>query len=225
LRPFDGSSRNGSCRDGSRHEGSCREGSWGDSCSPKPEPAGSNAALVQEAYDRWSADIHRFLQGCLANHGLAHRGAAGDAEELLQRTFQRLLESGHDVAPGAVRSWLFRVAYNEVMLAGRRRGVEQRGFERLTHAEPLQSRASAADPPWVAVVRGEDVERVRTALRELPPEQRQVVEDRIFDGRTFAEIASLRGLPLGTVLTRMRLALTKLERSLQERQTRVEPEA
>jgi len=180
-----------------------------------------DAARVQEAYERWSADIRRFLQGCLAGGC-----QSGTVDELLQRTFQRLLESGRDVAPGAVRSWLFRVAYNEAMRDGRRRGVERRGLDRVA-ADRVAADGVAAnrvgsdgstspDQPWVEAVRGETVARVRSALGQLPPEQRQVVEDRIYGGKTFAEIAAARGMPLGTVLTRMRLALGKLARSLRE---------
>jgi RNA polymerase sigma factor (sigma-70 family) len=183
--------------------------------------SGVDAARVQEAYERWSTDIRRFLQGCLAG-----RCQSGAVDELLQQTFQRLLESGRDVAPGAVRSWLFRVAYNEAMYDGRRRGVERRGLERVA-ADRVAAERVAADRvaaagstspelPWVEAVRSETVARVRSALGQLPPEQRQVVEDRIYGGKTFAEIAADRSMPLGTVLTRMRLALGKLARALRD---------
>jgi RNA polymerase sigma-70 factor (ECF subfamily) len=65
-------------------------------------------------------------------------------------------------------------------------------------------------------VQGEDVARVRVAIDRLPPEQRRVVEQRIDEGRTFAEIAAESGLPLGTVLTRMRLAHEALRKALGE---------
>ena len=65
-----------------------------------------------------------------------------------------------------------------------------------------------------AKIRGETVEAVRQALDRLPIEQRKVVWARMYEDRSFAEIAQESGLPLGTVLTRMRLALEKLRRSL-----------
>ena len=55
---------------------------------------------------------------------------------------------------------------------------------------------------------------VRKALGELPPEQSKVVWARMYEDKTFAQIAEESGLPLGTVLTRMRLALGKLRRTL-----------
>jgi RNA polymerase sigma-70 factor (ECF subfamily) len=53
--------------------------------------------------------------------------------------------------------------------------------------------------------------KVREAVNRLPAEQRFVVERRIDSDQTFAEIAAELNVPLGTVLTRMRLALAKLK--------------
>jgi RNA polymerase sigma-70 factor (ECF subfamily) len=58
--------------------------------------------------------------------------------------------------------------------------------------------------------------RLRASVGTLPPEQQEVVRRRIHDGQTFAEIASDLNLPIGTVLTRMRLALEKLRKQLAE---------
>ena len=55
---------------------------------------------------------------------------------------------------------------------------------------------------------------LRKALGELPAEQGRVVWARMYEDKTFAQIAEEFGLPLGTVLTRMRLALEKLRRTL-----------
>jgi len=57
--------------------------------------------------------------------------------------------------------------------------------------------------PEEPLIRGETVEAVREALKQLPEEQRRVVLARIYEEKTFAEIAGEFGLPLGTVLTRM----------------------
>ena len=54
----------------------------------------------------------------------------------------------------------------------------------------------------------------RSALGALPAEQSKVVWARMYEDKTFVQIAKESGLPLGTVLTRMRLALEKLRRTL-----------
>ncbi|MGH7127072.1 MAG: RNA polymerase sigma factor, partial [Planctomycetaceae bacterium] len=103
------------------------------------------------------------------------------------------------------KGWLFRVAYNEAMLIRRRRKRQEKSIGQLVDA------TSREDRPENRLVRNETVERVRLALERLPAEQRQVVRMRIYEDKTFAAIAAEIGAPLGTVLTRMRLALKKLE--------------
>ena len=69
--------------------------------------------------------------------------------------------------------------------------------------------------PEKILIRQELLESVRSGLNTLPPEQQQVVRMRIYDEKTFAVIAEETGVPLGTVLTRMQLALQKLRRFMQ----------
>ena len=59
--------------------------------------------------------------------------------------------------------------------------------------------------------------QVLSALQQLSPEQRQVLESAYFHGRTQAQIAVELGIPLGTVKTRTLAAMTKLHRLLAER--------
>lgn len=159
---------------------------------------------VAEHYERWAPDVRAFLWALVRD--------AEQAEELLQATFARLVEAGHTVQAGAMRAWLFRVAHNEAMLWRRRHGVHARALRGIT----ALGLGGSPPEPWQRAASREDVERVRRALAELPPEQRHVVEQRIHADRTFAEIARQTAVPLGTVLTRMRLALAKLGRRLRD---------
>lgn len=168
---------------------------------PTSEPARLDADQVLAIYERWHVDVRRFLVATTGNPELA--------EELLQATFSRLVEAGQAARPESVRGWLFKVAHNELRLWRRKAA---------THARWLGGAAAraAAPVPWEEVIRGEERAVVRRALAELPPEQRQVVESRIDHGKSFVTIAAEQGMPLGTVLTRMRLALDKLRRALGE---------
>jgi RNA polymerase sigma factor (sigma-70 family) len=154
-------------------------------------------------YVEYSERLVAFARGLLGNADLAR--------EVVQATFGRAIESAGEVQPGSLKAWLYRVAYNEAMAVRRRRGIEGRALERLS------GRRKDAGPPEEDLIRWEQVRRVRDVLDQLPPEQRQVVHERIYEERTFAEIAERLSLPLGTVLTRMRLALVKLHKALQER--------
>jgi RNA polymerase sigma-70 factor (ECF subfamily) len=75
--------------------------------------------------------------------------------------------------------------------------------------QPPPVSATPVDPSEAAAL-GEDQARVAAAMKELPPEQRAVVELAYFEGLSQREIADRTGEPLGTVKTRARLALEKL---------------
>ena len=72
-----------------------------------------------------------------------------------------------------------------------------------------KSLVDAREAVWRAYFGGD-----RAALEKLPVEQREVVLLKISEQKTFAAIAAELSLPLGTVLTRMQLALAKLRRAL-----------
>ena len=133
------------------------------------------------------------------------------AEEVQQAVFTRALEAGHTVQPAKFRGWLFRVANNEAMLLKRREGIDRRAMERLGRTVGTrQTEGSVLD----RVSAAEFSEHIRQALKEIPNEQQEVVRLRIYEGLKFAEIAERTGVPLGTVLTRMRLALGRLSKAL-----------
>lgn len=160
-------------------------------------------AVVAALYAQHADELRAFLIGVLRN-----RESAADA---LQTTFSRLLEKGHTAKEEHLKGWLFRVAYNEAMLLRRRSASQQNSLQR---AAWLRESGEAGETPGDSLVRLEEIENVRRALQKLSEEQRAVVHSRIHEQKTFAVIAEELGLPLGTVLTRMRLALRNLQQHL-----------
>lgn len=160
-------------------------------------------ADVAQLYAQYAAELKAFLTGVLRN--------ADWASEALQSTFVKAAEAGHTADPRTIKGWLFRVAYNEAMLLRRRQAVDHRATRKVAWQSNPESAAVDSD-----VLRQEVVERVRRGLETLPPDQRTVVRLRIYEDKTFAEIAEELGIPLGTVVTRMRAALQKLNRELGE---------
>jgi RNA polymerase sigma factor (sigma-70 family) len=134
------------------------------------------------------------------------------AREVVQVTFGKALEQAGSIPPEARKAWLYRVARNEALAIRRRDGVAQRVYDRLAR----EAGSVGASSPHEELVRQEQVRRVQEALAQLPEAQRAVVRKRLYDERTFTEIAEELGVPLGTVLTRMRLALGKLEQALKD---------
>jgi RNA polymerase sigma factor (sigma-70 family) len=179
-----------------------------------PDAVPSNAAegcqidpaIVAALYLEHADELRRFLTGVLRDADLA-----GD---VLQAAFARLIELGHTVREGASRkSWLFSVAYHEALKIRRREASEHKAVGRIAAKYDAAAGDERADS---RLVRWETVERVRAALNRLPGEQREVVRLRIVEEKKFAEIAAELKLPLGTVLSRMQLALAKLRKSLGE---------
>lgn len=162
-------------------------------------------ATVEALHATHAADLRAFLIGVLRDPDLA--------QEALQASFGKLLEQGHTAQNETLKSWMFRVAYHEAILLRRRQQVRQKSLVRLG----ALFRETTEGPESLAQ-NAENAETVRCALQRLPPEQRVVVQMRIYEDKKFATIADELGWPLGTVLTRMRTALQNLRRTLRSRE-------
>jgi RNA polymerase sigma-70 factor (ECF subfamily) len=92
----------------------------------------------------------------------------------------------------------------------------------MTHTRELADIASPASDPSQALESSERRSHVLAALEDLPEEQREVLELGYFQGLSQTEIADMTGQPLGTVKTRMRLAMQKLREPLLMHRERVE---
>ena len=154
-------------------------------------------SVVAALFVEHGEELRRFLLGVLRDGQLA--------ADVLQATFVKLVQRGHETRQETRKAWLFRVAYHEAMAIRRREGVGDKVLRNV--AWHSNGSAGPADEP---VIRFESVAAVREALEQLPPDQRQVVRMRIYEEKTFAVIAKELKIPLGTALGRMRSALIKL---------------
>jgi len=152
-----------------------------------------------------------------AAFSLAYRmcGRRSLAEDIVQDAFLSLWRSssGYEPGRGSVRSWVLSVVHNRAIDAFRRQG--SRDVRNVTD-EGIAERLPAPDATDVEVERRGDARQVRSALEELPPDQRQVIELAYFGGFTHTQIAEMLDLPPGTVKGRMRLGLTKMRYVLGE---------
>jgi RNA polymerase sigma-70 factor (ECF subfamily) len=171
-----------------------------------PDAAESDGALAELSREQ-GRPLHRFLLGLLRD-----RAAADD---VLQQVLLKLVESWPSIRPATARSWLFTVAYHEALALRRRQKCQDNALAELW-ARPVWQCHGAPHAPEVEAVRGESIEAVRRALEGLPAAQREVVRRRVYGNQTFATIALELDCPLGTVLTRMRLALKTLSQLLED---------
>jgi RNA polymerase sigma-70 factor (ECF subfamily) len=181
--------------------------------SDRSKPAEEANRPVSDWFAEFVGELRAFLLGVLRNDDLAG--------EALQLTLVKALERGHEARPDTRRGWLFRVALNEALVLKRRAKVQEKSFRELAQGDARRHESAGGsvtrnESPEGFVLRAEVVERVKLALDGLPAEQRQVVRMRIYEHKTFTVIASELNVPLGTVLTRMRLATEKLRDRLAE---------
>jgi RNA polymerase sigma-70 factor (ECF subfamily) len=142
---------------------------------------------------------------------LAYRmcGSAARAEDVVQEAFLSLWRTGvrYDRARGSVRSWVLSAVHNRAIDALRR---EVPSGSRDVFDERLAERLRSPYETAAEAERRDDARRVRSALEELPADQRRVIELAYFGGFSHTQIAEMLELPAGTVKGRMRLGLTKL---------------
>jgi len=135
-------------------------------------------------------------------------GGPADAEDILQEVFvqvHRFLGS-FDPARGAFTTWLYRITVNKCLNWRRRRSPEQSLEEIAEHAlrAPADMQNQQAEK-----------ESVQQALGRLNRKLRVVVILRHYWDLSYAEIANILDLPLGTVKSRLNLAMRTLHKDLQ----------
>ena len=131
------------------------------------------------------------------------------AEEIAQDVMLRVWRSRSqfDPARAQVSSWIYQIA--------RHRRIDLVRREAYPVPEDLAAATVELDAS-AAVAFGEEVARLRTALGELPVRQREMVEKAYLGELTHQEISREANLPLGTVKSRLRLALERLRHELRE---------
>jgi RNA polymerase sigma-70 factor, ECF subfamily len=146
-----------------------------------------------------------------AAFSLAYRmcGSRARAEDVVQEAFLSLWRTGvrYDRARGSVRSWVLSAVHNRAIDALR---SDLTSTSRDVADERLTGELPSAHETAAEAERRDEAGRVRSALNELPPDQRRVIELAYFGGFTHSQIAEMLELPAGTVKGRMRLGLTKL---------------
>ena len=158
-------------------------------------------------YDRYASTVLG-----LALRMLGDREVAEDAvQEIFWRVWRRL---GSFDPSRAFAPWLFGIAHNYCIDELRRRKVRPQSVYEDDENPILSEIADEADVGESALL-AEQGRIVRSALEQLPEEQRQTLLLAYFGGLTQQEIAAKLGNPLGTVKTRMRLGLQKLRAVLQ----------
>ena len=138
------------------------------------------------------------------------------AQDVSQEIFVRLWRKPESYVAerGRFLTWLISVTRNRAVDEIRSRGRRLRHETASPEEQEREIPAGEANDPALNAQLAEQARTVRTALAELPPEQRQVIELAYFGGLTQQEISDRLDQPLGTVKTRIRLGMQKLRAAL-----------
>jgi RNA polymerase sigma-70 factor, ECF subfamily len=133
---------------------------------------------------------------------------AAVAEELAQEALLSVWRKAHlfDPAKASAATWLFTIARNLRIDAIRR--------ERRPELDPEDFMPEPDADADAGLMLAENEGRLRIALKELPADQIQVVELSFFADKPHSQIAVELGIPLGTVKSRLRLAMARLKRAM-----------
>jgi RNA polymerase sigma-70 factor (ECF subfamily) len=184
--------------------------------SDEPAPQPNAASLILAIAERKDREAFATLFRMLApkvKAFLLRRGAVA-SEELTQEVMLSVWRkaTSYDPARGSGESWIFTIARNANIDAARR----LRG-QPLVNLDPI---GDAPEPRRgdEELEAAQEARRVRAAIASLSPEQYEVVRLAFYDDRPHSEISARLGLPLGTVKSRLRMAMQRLRERLDDGQ-------
>ena len=166
----------------------------------------------QEAFER----LYEQTSSLLYTLVLRILGKPADAADLLQEVYLEAWRkaSNYDTARGAPMAWLVTLARSRAIdwvraLVARGKNVTA-SLDDTPASDLVAQNADALD----IRAANERQALVRGSLKSLPPVQQQVIELAFYQGLTHVEISERLHVPLGTIKTRIRLAMDKLRNGL-----------
>jgi len=160
----------------------------------------NDQTAMTDVFDRYGSMVYSVALRILKD--------PSQAEDIMQEIFFQVWKNPNTFVQGrgSLGAWLVVVTRNRAIDSLRRRKPTDSVDDVV-----LASSTNLASE----VERNATIEKIRATLKGLPPEQQKSVELAFFEGLTHSEIAEKTGDPLGTVKTRIRLALISLRKAIQ----------
>ncbi|GGF94351.1 DNA-directed RNA polymerase sigma-70 factor [Paenibacillus albidus] len=157
-------------------------------------------------YDRYEKTVYSFAYRMVQD--------AMAAEEVVQELFLRVWthDERYDEAQGKLTTWIFTVTRNIAIDMLRRKSVRDRGIP--VEAETLNALPDAGAGTADQVENKSEGEQMRKILSVLSRDQKQVIDSIYYGGMTQQEVSVRYNIPLGTVKSRVRLALKQMKKHL-----------
>jgi RNA polymerase sigma factor (sigma-70 family) len=163
---------------------------------------------------RTAAAFVRRFQGRVYGLALTIVRQPAIAEEVAQETFVRVFRhaGNYDARKGRVSTWLLSIARNLAIDVTRMRRMDPVDPDVISAELSFASQEPGVDE---RDLQPDEREQLRSAITELPDDQRRALVLAAYMGRTAREISDLDDVPLGTVKTRIRTAMLKLRDELE----------
>ena len=171
---------------------------------------GRVAAGDREAYQRLFEHFAPRVKGLMLKTG----ASSDDAEEIAQETLLAVWRKAAQFDPvsAGAAAWIYTIARNLRIDAVRR--LARTGT--VDHDAELDYLVDPAEPADDGMARNDEAVRVERALSSLSDEQSMAIRLSFIEERPHGEIAGALGIPLGTVKSRIRLAMNRLRALLDE---------
>jgi RNA polymerase sigma-70 factor, ECF subfamily len=135
-----------------------------------------------------------------------------EAEDLVQETCLRAMER---LRPDSnIKGWLFKILRNIWLNSLRQSRIAPQTFDFEAGEDHADGSAQTANDPRAVYVSNIEREQVRTAIEQLPMDFREIILLREYEELSYEEIATLLDCPVGTVVSRLARARSKLRDSL-----------
>ena len=171
--------------------------------------ARSQESALSELYDRYSRLVYSLALNAV--------GDPATAEEITQDVFIRIWDHAgtYQAEKSKVVTWIASITRYRSIDVIRRRKIRPESQSVSWEIEPSANEMNPINVEQTVEI-SQERRRVRQAISMLPEEQRQALAYAYFQGYTHREIAEVLGEPLGTVKTRIRLAMQKLRQLLEQ---------
>jgi RNA polymerase sigma-70 factor (ECF subfamily) len=191
-----------------------RDGSTSTTMTAREGDASLMAALLRNESAAADTLYARFASR-IYGLGLVLLKNKADAEDLVQDTFLKVwrTSSAFDPRRGALDVWILLTARSLAIDLLRRRSLETRT---LTSQPSVSEVSDEPGPEWHAE-RRDLFQRVLEAMDRLPHRQRSAVALAYLGERSSTQVATLQGIPPGTVKSRIRAGVATLRQSFAER--------
>ncbi|WP_296479246.1 sigma-70 family RNA polymerase sigma factor [Roseinatronobacter sp.] len=153
-----------------------------------------------EVFEHFAPRVKGFLMKSGADHALAEECA----QDVMVTVWNKAAQ--FDPARASVATWIFTIARN--------RRIDMLRRDRRPEPEELTWGPEAEPDQLDVMTLQQESEQLISAIASLPEKQRVMIERAYFGDLTHSEIADETGLPLGTIKSRIRLALERLRHSL-----------